>query len=252
MPNNSTSKNKTAVIGGGPSGLASAKSLWKEGLSSRLKIVLFTIFFNVAAVIVFAHLPSSDWRTGMVLNLFDNALFIVYAWLRRDRFMERLLFFGIVLGFTELLADAWLVDFTHTLDYSIGGGPMIWRSPLWMPFAWEIVAVQFAVLGGWLIDKFKAGGILLIGLVGAINIPFYEEMALQTKWWAYHGCRMFLHTPYYIILGEFWIVIAITILSRKLYSGRVSETVWAGFSSGLTIFICYAVAFWIFEFSFIH
>jgi hypothetical protein len=28
-------------------------------------------------------------------------------------------------GFKELAADAWLVDYTKTLDYSIGGGPMI-------------------------------------------------------------------------------------------------------------------------------
>ena len=215
--------------------------------SSRLKIVLFTIFFNIAAVMVFAHLPWSDWRTGMALNLFNNAIFIIYAWHRRDRLMDRLLLFGIVLGFTELIADAWLVDFTRTLDYSIGGGPMIWRSPLWMPFAWEIVAVQFAVLGGWLTYRFKSYGILLAGLIGAINIPFYEEMARQTKWWAYHHCRMLLHTPYYIIFGEFWIVIAITIFSRRVLSGRLNETVWAGLSSGFMIFICYAVAFWIFE-----
>ena len=48
-----------------------------------------------------------------------------------------------MVGLAELLADAWLVDYTRTLDYSIGGGPMIWRSPVWMPQAWEVVAVQF-------------------------------------------------------------------------------------------------------------
>ena len=38
-------------------------------------------------------------------------------------------------------------DYTRTLDYSIGGGPMIWRSPLWMLLAWEVVAVQFGYIG---------------------------------------------------------------------------------------------------------
>jgi hypothetical protein len=58
------------------------------------------------------------------LNLVDNALLIGFILVRRD---------------------AWLVDYTRTLDYSIGGGPMIWRSPLWMPLAWEVVAVQFGL-----------------------------------------------------------------------------------------------------------
>jgi hypothetical protein len=44
---------------------------------------------------------------------------------------------------------------------------MIWRSPLWMPLACEVVAVQFGY----------------IGLLGAINIPFYEDMAHRIHWW---------------------------------------------------------------------
>ena len=54
--------------------------------------------------------------------------------------MARLILFGLITGFVELAADAWIVDVTHTLDYSVGGGPMIWRSPFWMPFAWEILS----------------------------------------------------------------------------------------------------------------
>lgn len=214
---------------------------------SRLRIILFTIFFNIAAVIFFANVPWSDWRTGMLLNLLDNAILLGYLLLKRDRTMLHLFVFSIILGFTELFADAWLVDVTHTLDYSIGGGPMIWRSPLWMPFAWEIVAIQFAVLGRWFMDEFKGLGLALTGIVGAINIPFYEEMALKTKWWTYNKCRMFLHTPYYIILGEFLIVVCITLLARKLDRQHWSQTILAGWLAGLAIFFCYAVAFRISE-----
>ena len=214
---------------------------------SRLKIVLFTIFFNIIAVIVFANASWSDWRTGMALNLLDNAIFVAYIWDRDDRVMPRLILFGLVLGFTELLADAWLVDYTRTLDYSVGGGPMIWRSPLWMPFAWEVVAIQFAVLGEWLARKFKGLGIFLAGLVGAVNIPFYEEMALKTKWWVYHNCPMFLHTPYYIIFGEFLIVMLIVVLVRKFNMQNSLQAALAGFLGGLGIFFCYKVAFLIFK-----
>lgn len=82
-------------------------------------MVIATIVISVIAVSLLAFAPWSDWRTGAAL------------------------LFGVVVGLTELVADAWLVDYTRTLDYSIGGGPMIWRSPLWMPLAWEVVAVQF-------------------------------------------------------------------------------------------------------------
>ena len=208
-----------------------------------LNITLFTIIFNIAAVAAFAHWPHSDWRTGMVLNLFDNAIFMAYAIARRDRRVGRLMIFGLALGFTELFADAWLVDATHTLDYSIGGGPMLWRSPVWMPFAWEIVAIQFAVLGEWLVRKFKTWGIVLAGLIGAINIPFYEEMALKTKWWVYGNCKMFSHTPYYIILGEFLIVMGIVAIVRKCKLDTVAQAVAAGVLGGAVIFVSYAVGF---------
>ena len=66
-------------------------------------------------------------------------------------------------------------DYTRMLDYSIGGGPMIWRSPLWMLLAWEVVAVQFGYIGLGLWERFGKTDLLMIGLLGAINIPFYER-----------------------------------------------------------------------------
>ena len=38
----------------------------------------------------------------------------------------------------------------------------------------------------------------MIGLLGAINIPFYEEMARRIHWWQYSGCRMISYTPWYM------------------------------------------------------
>src|SRR5215472_10331877 len=109
----------------------------------RLVVVVATIVINVVAVSLLTLAPWSDWRTGMALNIVDNSLLIGFVILKRDALLGRFLLFGIVVGFTELAADAWLVDYTRTLDYSIGGGLMIWRSPIWMPLAWEVVAVQF-------------------------------------------------------------------------------------------------------------
>jgi hypothetical protein len=211
----------------------------------RLRVVIATVLINIVAVSLLTFAPWSDWRTGMALNLIDNCLLIGFAIVRRDALLARFLLFGIIVGFTELPADAWLVDYTGTLDYSIGGGPMIWRSPLWMPFAWEVVAVQFGYIGLRLWERFGRVGLLIIALLGAINIPFYEEMARRIHWWQYSGCRMFSFTPWYIILGEFGIALALTLLARRLRRDSWLGAISAGIASGISIFVCYAVAFFI-------
>ena len=91
----------------------------------RLCVVIATIVINIVAISLLTFAPWSDWRTGAALNIVDNCLLIGFALVRRDILLGRFLLFGVVVGFVELAADAWLVDYTRTLDYSIGGGPMI-------------------------------------------------------------------------------------------------------------------------------
>jgi hypothetical protein len=209
----------------------------------RLLVVVATITINVVAVSLLTFAPWSDWRTGAALNFVDNCLLIGFALVRRDALLGRFLIFGLTVGLTELAADAWLVDYTRTLDYSIGGGPMIWRSPVWMPLAWEVVAVQFGYVGLRLWERFGKPGLVMIGLVGAINIPFYEEMARRIHWWQYNGCKMISLTPWYIILGEFGIAVAFACLARMLRRTSWRAAVAVGILGGLSIFVCYAVAF---------
>jgi len=209
----------------------------------RLVVVMATIVINVVAVSFLTLAPWSDWRTGTALNVIDNSLLIGFVILKRDALLGRFLLFGIIVGFTELAADAWLVDCTRTLDYSVGGGPMICRSPVWMPLAWEVVAVQFGYIGLRLWERFGKTGLLMIGLLGAINIPFYEEMARRIHWWQYTSCRMLSYTPWYIILGEFGIAIAFALPARTLRRGSWRIAIVAGVAAGASIFVCYAAAF---------
>jgi len=209
----------------------------------RLCVVIATVVINVIAVSLLTFAPWSDWRTGAALNFVDNCLLVSFAVVRRDALLARFLLFGVVVGLTELAADAWLVDYTRTLDYSIGGGPTIWRSPLWMPLAWEVVAVQFGYIGLRLWERFGKTGLLIIGLLGAINIPFYEQMARRIHWWQYGGCRMISFTPWYIILGEFGIALVFALLARTLRRDSWHVAIVAGVAGGASIFICYAVAF---------
>ena len=209
----------------------------------RLGVVLTTVVINIVAVALLTQAPWSDWKTGVGLNIIDNLLLGGFVLLRRDWMLGRLMVFGVMVGLAELLADAWLVDYTRTLDYSIGGGPMLWRSPVWMPPAWEVVAVQFGYLGLRLRERFGAVGLLAIGLLGAINIPYYEEMARRINWWSYRGCRMISGTPYYIIVGEFGIAVALALLASRLREGSWKTALWLGLAGGVAIFICYASAF---------
>jgi hypothetical protein len=212
----------------------------------RLLVVIATVAINVVTVSLLTFAPWSDWRTGAALNFVDNCLLVGFAVVRRDGLLARFLLFGVVVGLTELPADAWLVDYTRTLDYSIGGGPMIWRSPLWMPLAWEVVAVQFGYIGLRLWERFGNTGLLMIGLLGAINIPFYEEMARRIHWWQYspESVRgMISFTPWYIILGEFGIAVAFALLAHTLRRGSCCVAVIAGVAGGASVFVCYAVAF---------
>src|SRR5476651_1300706 len=96
--------------------------------AARLRVVLATIFLNVVAVALLVLAPWSNWRTGLALNLLDNFLLLSFVFLRRDMLIARLMVFGLAVGFVELPADAWLVLHTHTLNYSVGGGPMLWCS----------------------------------------------------------------------------------------------------------------------------
>ena len=209
-------------------------------------MVIATVLINVVVVSLLTFAPWSDWRTGAALNIIDNCLLVGFVLIKRDALLGRFLLFGLVVGFAELPADAWLVDHTRTLDYSIGGGPMIWRSPIWMPLAWEVVAVQFGYIGLRLWERFGKLGLLVIALLGAINIPFYEEMARRIHWWQYspESIRgMISFTPWYIILGEFGIALTFALLARALRRGSWRTAIAAGVAGGISIFACYAVAF---------
>jgi hypothetical protein len=82
-------------------------------------------------------------------------------------------------------------------------------------------------------------------LLSDSNIPFYEETARRIDWWQYSGCRMISFTPWYVILGEFGIAIAFALLEQKLRRGSWRQAVVAGIVGGVSIFVCYALAFWV-------
>ena len=176
----------------------------------RLRTVLITVLLSVVTVMILRDRLWSDGRTALALNCVSVGVFLWHIAVYKDRVLARLLLFGLGLGVVELIADALCVRFTQTLDYTVAHSPMLGLSPFWMPTAWMVVAAQIGYLGHRLIGKLGTGrGMALTALLGAVNIPFYEEMAYHAHWWQYRNCRMLGHTPLYIVVAE--MVIGLTL-----------------------------------------
>ncbi|MBC7804518.1 MAG: hypothetical protein H7145_00005 [Akkermansiaceae bacterium] len=185
--------------------------------TARLRTVLITVATSVIAALVFAGKPWSDGRTAALLCAINGTTFALHILWYRDGSIARLLLFGACLGIVELVADALCVRFTGTLDYSVANSRMIWESPWWMPLAWMLVGSQIGYLGARFIERVGLWrGAILSAIIGAINIPFYEEMARYAHWWEYQFCRMLpgTHTPVYIVVAELIIGLSLGPLAR--------------------------------------
>lgn len=168
------------------------------------RVVLLSVIVSVGFSFACSHWANSDGRSAIALNLLNLTLFVLYTIKTHQKALACLLFSAAIFGLVELLADFLCVRSTRTLDYSVARSPLLWESPWWMPLSWAIVALQVGVLGNRAIERFGlARGALLTGLLGALLIPFYEEMAWGAHWWRYQNCGMLGHTPVYIIVAEF-------------------------------------------------
>ena len=210
----------------------------------RLKFVLATLVL-VATWIITNSFFKTGWITAAILSF--GVLVILLIWIIRtdDQLLGKFLLFGLTAGFVELLADAWLVARTKTLFYE-HGEPLLLDSPVYMPIAWAVILVQIGYLGYYL--SLRRGlffATILTGLIGGAIIPIYEYSAKGAGWWLYEDLhRMFLNaTPYYIILGEFLLALA---LPGFLILCQRKQFYWAlplGAAMGIWIWIAYFISF---------
>jgi len=210
----------------------------------RTRFVLFTLClvlgWNFASSLV-----GWGWPTATIISFGVVALFISYAWRHHDNFVARIILFSLVTGWTELLADQWLVDVTGTLVY-LPGGPFVWRSPLYMPFAWTVVTTQLGYIGWWLSKRYGTlFASVLIGLIGAVNIPLYEQWAKGANWWFYRNTSMLGNTPWYIIGGEFLIALTLPVAMSVVEKRHWRVSVLVGVAQGLWIWGAYVLALWL-------
>lgn len=198
--------------------------------------VLFSVALSVVWVVAMANWPASNGRTAAFLSVLQVMMYLAYVAVTRDAAMGRLVLFGAVFGVVELVADALCVHYTGTLDYTPSQSVMVWASPWWMPLAWMIVAIQIGYLGALTMARFGYwSGAFLTALLGAVNIPFYEEMAYHAHWWQYVNCKLLWHTPYYIIVAELLIGLALGVLATvTLRESSRTKAVFFGLLGGLS------------------
>jgi len=206
------------------------------------RFVLLTLLFVLAWNFT-SSLVGWGWPTATVIAVIMTSSYTWYVWWHHEALLGRILLFGLATGWTELLADRWLVDVTTTLVY-LPGGPFVVRSPLYMPFAWMIVTTQLGYISWWMGKRWGIpAASLLIALFGAVNIPLYEQWAKNAEWWYYRATPMLGNTPWYIIGGEFLIALSLPATIALFEKRHWSVSIGAGICQGLWIWVSYFIAF---------
>jgi hypothetical protein len=157
------------------------------------------------------------WYVGAI-EVFLSLYLLIWLLARGIRpLLGRLLLASFIAGFCELFTDASGQYVAHSLIYPVGA-LTFWTSPLYMPLSWMVIltyigyiAWRLRVLLGWR----KAS--LLSAIVGAIQIPIYEEMAYYGGWWRYRPVHLMIgHTPVYVLLFEGLVVAALPLLYDRI------------------------------------
>ena len=210
------------------------------------------------ALLVAGHIVSAIGRFGWVsaaVTVGLTALALLGLALRRAwrPLLLRLLAFGLVAGVCELFTDYSGEVVAHSLSYP-PGEPMLWASPIYMPISWMVVLTQIGYLA-WRLAGLTTPvphpsrslpwlAMALTGLWGALNIPFYEEMAWHAGWWSYAHARSLGHTPYYVLLFEGLLALALPPLLAGIERRSLRATLLRGLALGVWI-PCAALAAWL-------
>lgn len=173
------------------------------------------------------------------------ALYILYALYERDTLVDRFLLFAFFAGLAELVADAWAVHITGTLHYP-NNQPMLWYSPFYMPFSWTVVFIQIGFIGFLIAEKLKMIWACLIMIVlGACLVPFYEHFAIAANWWYYDQTKMIWTVPYYIIIAEGLLMASIPPFYKKCQTMPIIYIPLLGIIQGLLVLVCGVIAYYL-------
>lgn len=207
----------------------------------RTRFILISMPVSIACLAIAAvthsgPLGGSLWSYGFAL------IYALYAWRSNDALVGRFLLFSLAAGFTELIADAWLVN-TNTLFYP-SNEPMLYKSPMYMPFSWVVVLMQLGYIG--YLIYLKKGTLLAsiaVGLMGCMIIPFYEFLAIHAGWWHYENAPKWGLVPKYIYIAEGILMLTIPTLFDQSASASRLKAIFLGVLQGLVMLIASFIAY---------
>lgn len=201
----------------------------RQDVAARRFTTLDAAMLGALALMVALHLVAAalaaGWLTAVgTVALTAAALAAITARRAWRPLMARLLLLGLVAGVLELFTDFSGETVARSLIYP-PNAPMIWASPVYMPFSWMVTLTLIGYLA-WRLGTLaprppRWAAMLLTGLWGAVNIPFYEEMAYRAGWWRYAAAPGLGHTPYYVMLFE-----GLTTALLPLLVARLETRAW--------------------------
>lgn len=214
------------------------------GLDRRTTLVILIS----SGVLIAWSLVSSLLQAGPIsASIITYGLYLFY-WFYAVRFQNplilRLVIFGTIAGILELATDHYLVSTINSLVYP-GNEPMVWSSPMYMPFAWSNVLLQLSFAGVLLTQK---KGVLIASIIlciaGGMYIPLYEHLAKDAGWWWYQdNVQMVFNAPVYVIVCEALISLSLPILIVYSEHNKPRRTVYLGIIEGGWILLSAYIAF---------
>lgn len=208
-----------------------------------------TIFIICSLLFVFGYIVVSSflcngWVYASLLAIGVWVILVGYALYTKDKMLLHFIALATVAGFTELIADNWLVNGIDKLTYHVDE-PHLVASPLYMPFAWAVVLTQIGYIGWKLIHRWGLiKACLFTGVLGGLIIPVYEHCAKGACWWTYHDWNHeWFNTPYFIILGEALLMLLVPFAMQKVVQKNyLTALVW-GIICGLWIWVSYFIGY---------
>lgn len=211
---------------------------------ARMRFVLCAMAL-VAGTNTWGAFTQAGPRFALYSTLFTFTVMVAWTAWRRDPVLARWMLLGFVAGWLEIATDAWLVRNTATLLYP-PGEPMVWDSPLYMPFAWTLVLAQLGVVGGWLAQRMSfAWATLACALLGGSMIPLYEHLAHEAGYWTYVATPMVWNAPLYIIVAEFLLSLPLVWMHRVALARPWRFSAWLGLAAGLWMIPSVMLAWWL-------
>lgn len=185
------------------------------------------------------------WHSAAWWGFGFSAIYLVYSLIYKDKLLMQFWLFAAAAGFTELLADNWLVKATKTLFYPFE--PKLLSSPSYMPFSWIVVLMQIGYIAYLINQRFNLlKTSLIVGLLGCCIIPFYEFLAIHAGWWHYEQTPMLGPVPVYIIVAEGLLMLTIPKFFELCETSEVKMIPVLGILQGLVMWLACIIAFSIF------